>query len=66
MFFAVIMIALAFGAVALVGHVAGWLGALAFAAILFGAYRLLTYESGRARAQDRSQLNAFQRPLSDD
>ncbi|MBT9383335.1 hypothetical protein KM176_05640 [Pseudooceanicola sp. CBS1P-1] len=66
MVFAVIMIALACGAVALVWFVSGWLGGLVFALMLFGVYRLATRDSGQPRPLKRDRLNAFQHPLSDD
>ncbi|WP_167690222.1 hypothetical protein [Pseudooceanicola sp. HF7] len=67
MFFAVVMIGLALGAVAFVGYVAGGIpAALLFAALLFGVYHLVTRESGRARPLKKDRLNAFQRPLSED
>lgn len=66
MFLAVIMISLAIGAAALIWHFIGWIAGLAFVVTLFAGYRLLTHENGRARPLDRTRLNAFQRPLSDD
>jgi len=41
-------------------------GAMAFAALTFAIYRVFTYESGPTRPLKRNELNAFQRPLSDD
>ena len=67
MIFAILMIAAAVAATILVGMFAGgvW-GALAFAALLVLAYRAMTHQSGPTRGIHRDQLNAFQRPLSDD
>jgi hypothetical protein len=66
MIFAVLMIAAAVAATILVGVVAGGIwGALAFAALLLVIWRAMTHETGSTRRMDRDQLNAFQRPLSD-
>lgn len=67
MIFAILMIAAAVAATILVGMFAGgvW-GALAFAALLVLAYRAMTHQSGPTRRMRRDQLNAFQRPMSDD
>lgn len=67
MIFAILMIAAAVAATILVGMFAGGLwGALAFAALLVATYRAMTHQSGPTRPMRRDQLNAFQRPLSDD
>ncbi|WOI34784.1 hypothetical protein R1T40_08670 [Tritonibacter scottomollicae] len=67
MIFAIWMIAAAIAATILVGMFAGGIwGALAFAALLVVTYRAMTYQNGPARPMKRDQLNAFQRPLSDD
>lgn len=65
--FAVLMIAAAIAATIFVGLFAGgfW-GALAFAAVIVLIYRAMTHETGRGRRLRRDNLNAFQRPLSDD
>ncbi len=67
MIFAIIMIAAAVAATVFVGIFAGgvW-GALAFAALLIATYRATTYQSEPSRPLRRDELNAFQRPLSDD
>jgi len=67
MIFAIFMIAAAVAATILVGVFAGGLwGALAFAALLVATYRAMTHQSGPSRPLKRDQLNAFQRPISDD
>jgi hypothetical protein len=67
MIFAIFMIAAAVAATILVGMLAGGLwGALAFAVLLVVTYRAMTHQSGPTRPMKRDQLNAFQRPLSDD
>ncbi|TDE34114.1 hypothetical protein [Antarcticimicrobium sediminis] len=67
MIFTVLMIAAAVTATILVGmFVGGIWGALAFAAMLVLTYRAMTHQSGATRPMRRDQLNAFQRPLSDD
>lgn len=67
MIFAIFMIAAAVAATILVGMFAGGIwGALAFAALLVMIYRAMTHQSGPTRPMKRDQLNAFQRPLSDD
>ena len=67
MIFAIFMIAAAVAATILVGMFAGGIwGALAFAALLVVIYRAMTHQSGPTRPMKRDQLNAFQRPLSDD
>ena len=67
MIFAVFMIAAAVAATILIGIIAGniW-GALAFAGLALGIYRAMTYQSTSVSAMTHDQLNAFQRPLSDD
>lgn len=67
MIFAIFMIAAAVAATIFVGMFAGgvW-GALAFAALLIVIYRAMTHQSGSSRPLRRDELNAFQRPLSDD
>lgn len=67
MIFAILMIAAAIAATIAIGIFAGgvW-GALAFGALLVLTYRAMTHQSGPARPMRRNQLNAFQRPLSDD
>lgn len=67
MFFAIFMTVAAIAATIFVGIFAGgvW-GAMAFAALTFAIYRVFTYESGPTRPLKRKELNAFQRPLSDD
>jgi len=63
MIFAILLIAAAAAATILVGGI--W-GALVFAALLVVTYRAMTYQTGPTRPMKRDQLNAFQRPLSDD
>ncbi|PTN00749.1 hypothetical protein C8N32_12312 [Rhodovulum imhoffii] len=67
MIFAVFMIAFAIATTILMGILVGsiW-SALAYAAFLILLYYAATYESGPTRPMKRDQLNAFQRPLSDD
>lgn len=67
MIFAILMIAAAVAATLLVGMFAGaiW-GLLAFAALLVLTYRAMTDQSAPSRPLQRDQLNAFQRPLSDE
>ena len=67
MIFAIFMIAAAVAATILVGMFAGGLwGALAFGALLVVTHRAMTHQSGPNRPMNRDQLNAFQRPMSDD
>lgn len=67
MIFAIFMIAAAIAATIFVGMFAGGIwGALAFAALLVVTYRAVTHQTGQTRSMKRNQLNALQRPLSDD
>jgi len=67
MIFAILMIAAALAAAILVGFVVGgvW-GGLLFVALLWGLYKMATYETGQSSGLDANSLNAFQAPLSDD
>jgi len=67
MLFALVMIAAAIAATILVGIYAGGIwGALAFAALIWGLYKMATHQSGPDRPMRSDSLNAFQAPLSDD
>lgn len=65
--FALFMIAAAVLAAIMIGVVVGsfW-GVLAFAALLWGLYKLATHQSGPDRPMTRDHLNAFQQPLAED
>lgn len=66
MIFAVFMIAAAIAATILIGIYAGGIwSAMIFAAVLYALYRMFTYSSSENRLK-RDELNALQRPLSDD
>ncbi len=67
MIFAIFVIAAAVVATIFVGMLAGGIwGALIFAALLMLTYRAMAHQSGSTSPMKRDQLNAFQRPLSDD
>lgn len=66
MIFAIFMIAAAIAATILIGVYAGGIwAAVIFAGGLIALYRIFTYSSGET-AMLRDELNAYQRPLSDD